>query len=102
MISYNDFDDTQPSNNMMIEEIENSNNINIDSYWNWKSFRIVVIRVKIKETPYYKSMNPFSTKKKTGPFRIIKNQESNSDDEDDMVLSVISEIHNQSSGMAVS
>ena len=47
-------------------------------------------------------MNPFSTKKKTGPCRIIKNQESNSDDEDDMVLSVISEIHNQSSGMAVS
>jgi len=31
MISYNDFDDTQPSNNMAIEEIENSNNINIDS-----------------------------------------------------------------------
>ena len=43
-------------------------------------------------------MNPFSTKKKTGPYRIIKNQESNSVDEDDMVLSVISEIHNQSSG----
>ena len=43
-------------------------------------------------------MNPFSTKKKTGPCRIIKNQESNSDDEDDMVLSIISEIHNQSSG----
>ena len=34
MISYNDFDDTQPSKNMMIEEIENRNNINIDSYWN--------------------------------------------------------------------
>ena len=42
-------------------------------------------------------MNPFSTKKKTGPYRIIKNQESNFDDEDDMVLLIISEIHNQSS-----
>ena len=31
MISYNDFDYTQPSNNMVIENIENSNNINIDS-----------------------------------------------------------------------
>ena len=43
-------------------------------------------------------MNPFLTKKKTGACRIMKNQENNSDNEDNMVLSVISETHNQSSG----
>ena len=51
MISYNDFDDAQPSKDMMIEDIENRYNINIDSYWNCKYFRIVIIRVKIKEAP---------------------------------------------------